>query len=53
MISQPPLDNTFHADKGSAADEQDIRGVNPDILLLRMLPAALWRNVARSSFQDF
>ena len=38
--------------KGTAADEQDVGGVDLDELLLRVLAAALRRHVADSSLQD-
>ena len=38
--------------EGTAADEQDVGGVDLDELLLRMLAAALRENIAHSTLQD-
>ena len=38
--------------KGAATDEQHIGGIKLDKFLMRMLPAALWRNISHGTFQD-
>ena len=45
------LDDFVQSDKCTTADKQDIGGVDPDILLLRVLPPALWWHVAASAFE--
>ena len=52
MPAQSPLDDALQADKCTAANEQDVCRIHADILLLRMLTAALRRHVADRSFQN-
>ena len=47
------LDQLFQAVKGTAADEQDVLGVDLDEFLLRMFAAAVGRHIADSAFQNF
>jgi hypothetical protein len=42
----------FEADKGTAADEEDVLRVHLDVLLLRMLAPALRRHVADRALDD-
>ena len=51
--AQPPLNDAFQTDERPAANEQNVRRIYPDILLLRMLSATLRRHVAHRPFQDF
>ncbi len=44
-------DDVVQADEGAAADEQDVRGVHLDVLLLGVLAAALRRDVADGAFE--
>ena len=46
------LDDLLDAGKRAAADKQDIRGIDLDELLLRMLSSALRRNIRYRSLQD-
>ena len=46
------LDELFQTVKGTAADKQNVLGVDLDELLLRVLAAALGRHVADGTFQD-
>ncbi len=46
-------DDFFQMDKGSSDDEQDILGIDADILLIGVLAAAFGRNVGDCSFDDF
>jgi hypothetical protein len=48
---QTLADNVLDADKGPAADEQDIAGVDLDVLLFRMLTATLGRDVGNRSLE--
>ena len=43
----------FQPDERAAHDEQDVRGIHADEFLLRMLAAALGRNVGHGTFDDF
>src|SRR5439155_12389390 len=44
-------DDIVQPDKGAAADEENIGGIDLDVLLLGVLAAALRRNVADGAFQ--
>ena len=46
------LDDLLETVERAAADEEDIPGVDLDVLLLRMLPAALRRNRRSGSLED-
>ena len=50
-LAQPLADNVLQPHEGAAADEEDIRGVHLDVLLLRMLPPALRRHVGDGAFE--
>ena len=52
VLAQAALDEAFEPDEGAAADEQNIRGVHPDIFLLRVLAATLWRDIADGAFKN-
>ncbi len=51
-LADAPADDALQADKGAAADEQNIGGVDRRELLVRMLASALGRNIGDRSFQD-
>ena len=46
-------DDVFQPDERAAADEQDLRRVHLDVLLLGVLSAALGRDVADRAFEHF
>ena len=48
----PPFDHRVQTDKGAAADEEDIGGVDLHQFLLRMLAAALGRNRGHGPLDD-
>ena len=50
-LAQPLADDVVEADERAAADEQDVRGVHLDVLLLGMLAAALRRDVGDGAFE--
>ena len=52
MVSDAPLDDALEPDKGPAANEQDVGGVDWGELLMRMLASALWRNVGDRALQN-
>src|SRR5690606_37777530 len=47
---QTVTDDLFQTSKCASADEQDIRRINLQKLLLRVFTAALWRNAGRCAF---
>ena len=47
------LNDFIEADERAAANEKNLLGINLNVLLMRMLASALWRNIARAAFQDF
>src|SRR6185437_3093640 len=49
----PAGDDLVHAVKCTAADKEDILGVDLDQLLLGMFPASLWRDKYVRTFQQF
>ncbi len=51
LAADPPGDDVFEADERAAADEQDVRRVHLDVLLLGMLAAALRRDVGDGAFE--
>src|SRR5690349_16401431 len=51
-MPEPALNRLFEANKRPTANEENVGGIHPDVLLLRMLSAPLRRNVAYSAFQD-
>ena len=52
VAAKPALDQIFEADKGPAADEQDLLGVDLNVFLLRVLASALRRDIADGAFKD-
>ena len=46
-------DDVFQANECSTADEQNVRGIDLDVLLLGVLPAALRGDVGRRTFEHF
>ena len=50
-LAEPLADDVVEADERAAADEQDVRRVDLDVLLLGMLAAALRRHVGRRAFE--
>ena len=50
--AEPPLDHLVEALEGAAADEQDVRGVDLDEVLVRVLAPALRRHVGRRALDD-
>src|SRR5690606_32796884 len=52
LSAGPRLDDLFEPVEGTTADEEDVAGVDLDVLLLRMLTPALWRHRSGSPFQD-
>src|SRR5205823_4570295 len=52
LVVAPAVDDIRQAVEGTAADEQDVRRVDLDILLLRVLPPALRRDVRARAFAD-
>src|SRR5438105_13318270 len=53
FISQPALDNFLQSNKRAATDEENVGRIDREELLMRMLAAALWRNVGNRAFQNF
>src|SRR5258708_8040512 len=52
MSARAGWDDRSRAKKGPAADEEYIAGVHADVLLLRVLAAALRRHVTNRSLQN-
>ena len=52
FCADAPLDDLLEPDEGAAADEQDVRGVDLEELLLRVLAAALGRHVGDRALED-
>jgi len=53
LLAHAPLHHLLQALERAAADEQDVLGVHLDVLLLRVLPSALRRDVRDRAFEDF
>jgi len=51
-LPDPLLDDPVDAVERTAADEQDVRGVDLDEVLVRVLAATLGRNVGERAFED-
>ena len=51
--TQTPADNPFQPIEGSAADKQNVGGVDLHKILLGMFSAALGRHAGRSAFDNF
>ena len=52
LHADSPLDDGVEPHEGAAADEQDVRGVDLQELLLRVLAAALGRNAGHRALDD-
>jgi hypothetical protein len=52
VLADPALDDLVEAGEGAAADEQDVRGVDREELLVRMLAPALRRHRGNRSLED-
>ena len=52
LLADAPPDHLFQADERAAADEQDVGGVHRREFLVRMLAAALRRNVGDRAFEN-
>ena len=52
VAAKAAADHVFQADERAADDEEDLLGVDLDVFLLRMLAAALRRNVADGAFEN-
>ena len=52
LLAGAPLDLLVEADERAAADEQDVRRVDLEELLVRVLAPALRRNVGDGAFED-
>ncbi len=52
VAAETALDDVLESDEGAAADEEDLLGVDLDVFLLRMLAAALRRDVADGALED-
>jgi len=50
LLADAPLHDLFHAHKRSAANKQDVRGVDRREFLVRVLAPALWRHVGHGAF---
>src|SRR5438128_165759 len=53
FVSQPALDNFLQSNKRAATDKENVGRIDREELLMRMLAAALWRNVGNRAFQNF
>ena len=53
MFLIPALDNILQADESAAADKEDIRRIDLQKLLMRMLAPALRRHAGNRSLQNF
>ena len=52
LFADAAADHALEADEGSAADEEDVGGVDGGELLVRMLASALRRNVGHGAFEN-
>src|SRR5439155_12428940 len=52
LVADAMLDQPLEAVEGAAADKQDVRGVDLDEVLMRMLAAALGRDVGDSALEN-
>ncbi len=52
LAAQALADDLLEADEGSTADEEDVGGVDLDVLLLRVLSPPLWWHVGDSPFEQ-
>src|ERR1019366_8368024 len=51
LLAEPAGYDVFEADESAAADEQDVGGIDLDVLLFGVLAAALRRDVADGPFE--
>ena len=51
LAADAASDDVVESDEGAAADEQDVRGIDLDVLLFGVLAAALRRHVADGAFE--
>src|SRR5215216_6565376 len=52
LVAQPSFDNFLESDKRAATNEENVRRVDREELLVRMLAASLRWNVSNRSFED-
>src|SRR6185436_9736009 len=52
LVAQPSLDHFLESDKGATADEKNIRRVDREELLVRMLATTLRRHVRNRPFEN-
>src|SRR5205085_1601761 len=52
-LAEAFLDDLVEAHKRAAANEENVRRVDLNVFLVRMLAAALWGNVASRAFENF
>ena len=52
LLADAPLDDLLQPGEGATADEQDVRGVDGQELLVRMLAPALRRHAGRGALED-
>src|SRR5262249_39650996 len=52
LLSGPALDDLFQADERAATDEEDVRRIDLEELLVRVLASALRRDVGDGPFED-
>jgi len=51
-LAHPLLDDVFETHESPPTDEEDVRGVDLQELLLRVLATTFWRHVADGAFQN-
>ena len=52
LLADAPADDLFQADKGAAADEQNVGRIHRGEFLVRMLASALRRHIGDRAFED-
>src|SRR6266851_6907302 len=52
LLADAVLDQPLQAVEGPTADEEDVRGVDLDEVLVRVLAAALWRDVGNGALEN-
>ena len=53
FLADSLLYDFVETDKSATADEENLLGIDLDVFLMRMLAAALWRNVAGAALENF
>src|SRR5437588_13006163 len=53
LVSQAALDNFLQSNKRAATNEENVRRIDGEEFLVRMLAAALRRHVGNRAFQNF